>query len=101
MPTGAPPSARAISAEVDIRAMSFSLPPLNRLRIQVEQPTIGVVGLLQQVVRRPAIRRPELVLRIEAGRIQRLASVETRDVLLDRAVVERFLLAARQVDAAP
>src|SRR5690349_11133926 len=48
----------------------------DALRVQVEQPTVGVVFLLQQLVGGPVVRRPELVLLVVRRGVERLASAE-------------------------
>src|SRR3954470_13992117 len=100
---GASASAPAISWAIGVRGMDTSLSSgsLDRLGIKAGEPVVRVVGLLQQVVAVPAVRRPELVLRVESGRVERLASAEPGDLPLDRTVVERLLLAAREVHTTP
>src|SRR3954447_11898584 len=67
-----------------------TLASLDGLGVEIEQPTVRVVRLLQYFIRRAAVCRPELILRVEGGGIQRLASVEARDLALDGPVVERL-----------
>src|SRR4051794_23881898 len=101
MATGAPASTRARRPARGVRGIWILLPALHRLGEEVEQPGVGVVGLLQQLIRRTTVVGPELVLRVERRRVQGLAAAEVGDRALDRAVVERLVLAGRQVDAAP
>src|SRR5438270_12173759 len=107
MPTGAPCRTLAINAAVVIRAILLSsqnqgtLASLDGLGVEVEEPTVRVVGLLQKLVRRAAVRRPELILRVERGGVQRLVAIEVRHLALDGPVVERLRLSIRQVDTAP
>src|SRR6476619_1363775 len=106
MPTGAPCSSCAINAAIVILLIcppktKEHLASLDGLGVEVEQSTVRVVGLLQNFVRRAAVRRPELILGVEGGGIQRLAAIEACDLALDRPVVERLGLASGQVDAAP
>src|SRR4051794_28132934 len=71
------------------------------LLVETEQAAVGVVRLLQQVVGGAAVGRPELVLRVERRRVERLAATEPGDLLLDGAVVERLALPGGKVGAAP
>src|SRR3954447_6995581 len=101
MMSGAPVKARATRSASGERGMAVLLPAVHGLCLQIEQPAVRVVGLLQDLVVRAAVVVPELVLRVERRRVQRLAAAEVGDSSLDGAVVERLLLAAGQVDTAP
>src|SRR3954470_4925846 len=101
MMSGAPVKARATRSASGERGMAVLLPAVHGLGIQIEQPAVRVVGLLQDLVVRATVVVPELVLRVERRRVQRLATAEVGDGPLDGAVVERLALAARQVDTAP
>src|SRR3954447_13832125 len=106
MPTGAPCSTFAINAATVILPIcppktKETLASLDGLGVEVEQSTVRVVSLLQNFVGRAAVRRPELILGVERGGVQRLAPVESRHLALDGPIVERLGLPGREVDAAP
>src|SRR5689334_1002241 len=77
------------------------LPTSDALRVEIKQPTVGVVFLLQQLVGRTVVGRPELVLLVVRGGVQRLASPEVGHQPLDQPVVVAVLLSGRQLDARP
>src|SRR4051794_16555600 len=66
------------------------------LGVEVEESARRVVGLLQHLVPRAAVERPELLGRVERGRVQRLAAPELGDLLLDAPVVVAVAFAGRQ-----
>src|SRR3954452_3141467 len=101
MMSGAPVKARATRSASGERGMAVLLPAVHGLGVQIEQPAVRVVGLLPDLVVRSASVVPELVLRVERRRVERLAASEVVDSSLDGPVVERLTLAGRQVDAAP
>src|SRR3954447_21188632 len=101
MASGAPAKTRDTRSASGVRGMAVLLPAVHGLGVEIEQTTVRVVGLLQHFVVRAAVVVPELVLRVERRRVQRLPTAEVGDGLLDRAVVERLLLAARKVDPTP
>src|SRR4051812_25665031 len=72
-----------------------SVPP-HCLGVQIEQPALRVVLLLQQRVCLAAVQGPELVFSVEGRGVERLAAAELLDLLLDLAVVGAVGLAGRQ-----
>src|SRR3954469_6178547 len=106
MRIGAWPSTPLSSSATGVR---FTRTPLQRgkcgsarsrapdgLGVEVEEAARRVVGLLQHLVPRAAVERPELLGRIERRRVQRLAAPELGDLLLDAAVVVAVGLAGGQ-----
>src|SRR3954468_7970231 len=95
------PAAPSRSTPRSSSGSSVLLTSLDGLGVEIEQPTVRVVRLLQYFIRRAAVSRPELILWVEGGGIQRLASVEARDLALDGPVVERLRLTCRPIGPPP
>src|SRR3954454_6885709 len=54
----------------------FALCTLHALLVEVQQPVLAVVGVLQRGVCRAVVEPPELVALVERGRVERLATAE-------------------------
>src|SRR3954471_1226593 len=67
---------------------------LHTLLVEVHEPALAVVAVLQRGVRRAVVQPPEVFAFVERGRVQRLATPELLDHAFDPAVARAGRLAA-------
>src|SRR5262245_27605610 len=65
---------------------ALSAPP-HALVVEVEQPSVRVVGLLQLLVGGSVVVAPELFSRVKRRRIQRFMPVQSGDLTFDEAIM--------------
>jgi len=70
-----------------ISASGIPLATLDALLVQVQEPVLAVIGVLDGHVGGPVVESPELVALVVGGRVQRLAAAELVDEPLDAPVV--------------
>src|SRR3954464_15144610 len=82
---GLEPVARS-STSASAPCPRFALRTLHALLVEVQQPVLAVVGVLQRGICRAVVEPPELVALVERGRVQRLATAELLHDAFDPAV---------------
>src|SRR4051812_21928669 len=68
-------------------ASGIPLATLDALLVEVQEPVVAVIGLLDRHVGGPVVESPELVTLVVRGRVQRLPAAELVDEPLDAPVV--------------